>query len=217
MDKRARGGVRVLRGLRSAGAVSAAMLSACLLVACGSDGEPGARGADGAPGADGLPGNDGAPGAQGSQGPQGPQGSQGPQGPQGAPGTVATLSFDAPLGSLDIPAGPNWLPYDGIGYDAGPNEVAMIQLAASFQTQTDATGHTMNLAVNAHETGIGHTRYSATYVAIDPSSRIGHLSTVARVPLTDGQQYSFGFAMQDSSGIELFIGGAHGIITIVRE
>jgi hypothetical protein len=37
------------------------------------------------------------------------------------------------------------------------------------------------------------------------------------VPLNDGQTYFFGFAMQDSSGIELFIGGAHGIITIVRE
>ncbi|MBK8236252.1 MAG: hypothetical protein IPK74_11890 [Deltaproteobacteria bacterium] len=129
---------------------------------------------------------------------------------------MTTLSFDAPLGDFWAQAG-TWSRYsDDPIYLAGPNEVAIIQLAASFQTQTDATDHIMNLAVNLHHNGVDD-EYGATYATIDASTRVGHLVAVARVPLTEGENHQFGFAMQDSVGIVLAVGTAHEVITIVRE
>jgi Collagen triple helix repeat (20 copies) len=186
----------------------------------GPIGPTGATGAAGSTGATGAAGSTGATGATGETGPVGPTGAFGATGATGATGpsaVVVSRAFDAAwienLAAFTpiVPAACRTA-----AFQAGANQVALISMDA-FYAPRPVVADYLYLAIGVGVNGANFQSVNAQYAIDSIANGAGHVSSVARVPLTAGVSYVFAPIVQSGTASANATATCHGLVTIAAQ
>jgi hypothetical protein len=164
----------------------------------------------------------------------GAAGAAGPAGPAGPSAVAASFSFNAAPTDV-LPTAPgsfysiDCLAPSGGTYTAGPGEIAVMSMSASFRPPTGSTGLSLHLLPALSANGVLSAAHSDdSFDSLSSGngplgSKLGggQVSNTAIVPLTSGIQYKFGMFLWTPEPLlgPLQNNGAacHGSIVILRQ